>query len=150
MGAFCQPCPAGLARPLHTTAPWPTPSPCVLCIVRTEKKYMSLFEGLLIHTPMTSLLCQLVLECSRGISRRKNTTAPFYLMLYQPKIRSASSLHKNRSQHVTNEVGQFLFLKRTSWLCHLTVFFEVNLKIVGHTHSRKKKTKRPDFQTTHK
>lgn len=32
------------------------------------------------------------------------------------------------------------FLWRTPWLYHLTVFFEVVLKIIGHTHSRKKKT----------
>lgn len=70
---------------LHTAAPVPFSLPhvllpplAILCIVRTPEDYMSPFEGLLSHTPMTSLLCQLVLECNKGISRRKNTTAPFY------------------------------------------------------------------------
>ena len=66
----------GLPRPLHTAAPCVLLAfHAILSIGRTPEYYISPFEGLLTHPPVTSLLSQLILACNKEISRRKNTPA---------------------------------------------------------------------------
>lgn len=133
--------PRGLPRPLHTAAPHVLLAfHAILSMGRTPAYYISPFEGLLTQ-PTCDLVTFSAHSCMQqgDFEKEKHPSTHVFWCCIKDKIYRLPEW--NRSQGVTNWGWTVsFFLQRTSWLCHLTVFFEVGLKTLGHTHSRKKKT----------